>query len=262
MTPKRLTTLAAVCGIASAVAFGIGIILLGAGLTLSSVRGSLFTRGGPEKPGYVDGHPVGLYLMTRFWVATGSLEKAVWYFTSDGRAYVDLEDGFTEERLAAHKGRHGTVSIDGDEMTVTWSDGRKTTGTVERGNGGFNWDGGIFAAVKPFEDSSPLVGRWEGGSSSTLGGTSASASRTLELKEDGTFTGATAASLRSESSESVASTGSTGRNAGKWKLEGYSLVLTYDDGSEARGITFPYDDEKTPVNPDRFYFAGTMYRRL
>ena len=262
MTPRKLTTLAAVLGIASVIAFGIGIVLLGAGLTLSHGRGSLVLGGGPQRAGFVNGHPVGLYLMTRFWIATGSLEKSAWYFTSDGRVYVDLADGFTDEKLAAHEGRQGTVSVNGDEMTVTWSDGKKTTSDLERGKNAFNWDAGIFSAVKPFEDSSPLVGRWEGGSSSSFGGASGVTSRTLELKEDGTFTGATAASLRSESAESVASAGSTGRNAGRWKLDGYALILTYDDGTVTRGLTFPFDDEKTPAFPDRFYFAGTMYRKL
>lgn len=216
----------------------------------------------PEKPGYKDGHPVGLYLMTRFWMATSSLETSVWYFTSDGRVYVDLEDGFSEEKLAGHTGRQGTVRAEGDTMIVTWKEDGESKSDIERERDGFNWDGGIFASVEGFSSAEELEGRWEGGTSGTFGGTYASASRTFDLRGDGTFSGESAASLRAASSESVASAGSTGKSSGKWQLDGYALTFTYDDGRVVRGVTFPYDDEKTEVRPDRFYFAGTMYRKL
>ena len=38
-------------------------------------------------------------------------------------------------------------------------------------------------------------------------------------------------------------------------------TLTGGDGKVVRGITFPYDDEKTKVQPDRLFFAGTMYKK-
>jgi hypothetical protein len=217
---------------------------------------------GPASPGYSDGHPVGLYLMTRYWIATRSLEKAVWYFTRDGRVYVDLEDGFSDDILAKHKGRHGTVSVDGDRMTIAWSNGQTSTARFEKADGGFNYDMGLFAPVKGFSDASELNGRWEGGSSVSFGGGSSLTSRELNLKPDGTFSGATAASISSASDESVVSAGSHGGISGKWELHGYALVLTYDDGKVVRGVTFPFDDEKTPVYPDRFYFAGTRYKKL
>jgi hypothetical protein len=217
---------------------------------------------GPASPGYSDGHPVGLYLMSRYWIATRNLEKSVWYFTRDGRVYVDLEDGFSDDKLAHHKGRHGTVSVNGDKMTVAWSDGKSSTGSFEKADGGFNYDMGLFAPVKGFSSASELAGRWEGGSSVSFGGGSSITSRELNLMTDGTFTGAAAASISSASDGSVARAGSHGGIAGKWELHGYALVLTYADGTVVRGVTFPFDDEKTPVYPDRFYFAGTMYKKL
>lgn len=254
--PKSLVPLAATLAVLSVVSFVLGASMLGAGVLMSSSIG-----GGPEKPGYEDGHPVGLYLMTRYWMATGSLEKALYYFTSDGRVYVDLEDGFADDVLAKHKGRHGTVKMDGDEMVVTWQDGKDARAKLEKGNGGFNWDMGLFAPVEPFEDDKALAGKWEGGSSVHFSGSSTLTSTTLELHDDGTFSGESLASFRSESDESVATGGSQGNHAGTWKLDGYSLVLTYADGRTVRGIAFPFDDEKTPVYPDRFYFAGTMYKK-
>lgn len=266
--------LAGALAAASVLAFVIGAVLIGIGVAMPSSDddpgdgekgGGLFSRiasGGsgnsPEKPGYEDGHPVGLYLMTRFWIATGSLEKAVWYFTSDGRVYLNPEDGFSDETLAAQQGRHGTVSVDGDTMTVKWSDGKETSSTIEREKGGFNWDTGIFAPVEAFTDDSQLVGRWEGGTSVSFSGSRAANSSTLDLREDGTFSRAGVASLQSGSGESEVSAGAQSESSGTWKLRGHTLTLTYGDGKVARGITFPFDDEKTR----RFYFGGTMYKKL
>jgi hypothetical protein len=51
--------------------------------------------------------PVGVFFMTRYW-SGGSLEKAAWYFASDGNVYQNLESGVTAADLAAHKGPKGT----------------------------------------------------------------------------------------------------------------------------------------------------------
>lgn len=256
-SPSRLFPIAIALAVLSLVSFIAGASMLGIGIAIDSAGGD-----GPEKPGWNDGHPVGLYLMTRYWMATGSLEKASYYFTSDGRVFVDPQRGFGDDALARHEGRHGTVRADGDQLIVTWSDGREQRGSLEKGEGGFNWDMGIFAPVEPFDDARELAGRWEGGASMSFGGGSAATSRTLELRDDGTFRGAVAASLQSTSDGSSVSAGSTGSHEGTWKLDGYSLVLDYSDGRTARGIAFPFDDESTPVYPDRFYFGGTLYRKL
>lgn len=250
-----------------------GVVMIGAGIAFPSGEaggGSIFGSlpdvlpgggDGPDRPGYEDGHPVGLYLMTRYWIATGSLEKAVYYFTDDGRVYVDLEDGFSDDILAQHKGRRGTVRAEGDDMIVSWSDGKEERSNLEKADGGFNWNTGIFATVKPFRDEKDLAGKWEGGASVSFSGSTAMTSNTLELRADGTFDGFSIASLRSTSTESDVSAGGQSDRSGTWKLEGYSLVLQYQDGRTVRGITFPFDDEETPVYPDRFYFSGTMYKK-
>lgn len=269
--PRSLMPFAATLAALSVVTFVAGAAMIAVSVALpangagggvfASLQNALPGGDGPEEPGWNDGHPVGLYLMTRYWIATRSLEKGVYYFTSDGRVFVDLEDGFSDDVLAQHRGRHGTVRTEGDEMVIAWADGREERGSLERVKGGFNWNTGLFAPVEPFDDSNHLVGRWEGGTSMTFSGSSAATSSSLDLRGDGTFTGASAASLQSASDESVASAGSHGTNSGSWQLDGYSLVLTYDDGRTARGITFPFDDSETPVYPDRFYFRGTMYKK-
>jgi hypothetical protein len=229
--------------------------------TLADKASRVFSSDAAEQPRFEGNRPIGLYLMTRFWIATSHLEKAVWYFTSDGRVYLDPE-GITPEQLAAHKGRQGTVSAEGENLTVQWSDGKQTSSKIEREGGpGFAWDTGIFAPMKSFGDPSELHGQWEGGESVSFSGSSSAVSRTLDIKPDGTFTRVGVASLRSESNESVASAGASGTTSGRWSLDGYTLTFTYGNGDVVRGVSFPFDDEKTPVNPDRFYFGGTLYKK-
>jgi hypothetical protein len=264
-----LMAVAGVLAVVSVASFLIGGVLLAVGIARSGHRGGgggllsgLAGSSGsaPEGAGFSDGHPVGLYLMTRYWMATHTLEKAVWYFTGDGHVYVNPE-GFSAADLGAHKAQQGTVkAADGDTMTVQWSDGQSSTSKIERDSSGFAWDMGIFVPVTSFSSASDLVGRWEGGESlSTSSGTS-SVSKTLELHEDGTFTREAVAALESKGEGSRATAGSQGSTAGTWNLDGYTLTLTFANGQVARGITFPFADDKDP-SANRFYFAGTMYKK-
>lgn len=217
---------------------------------------------GPPAAEIVDGKPVGLFFMTRFWSYTNSLEKAVWYFAPDGRVYHNLASGFSAEELQAHKGNQGTYEVADGKLKVTWADNKVTEGAISAEGGAFNWDGGIFTAVKPFEEGKSLAGKYEGGESfSTGAGNGAVASNSIELRPDGTFRRVGVASVQSTTSESVVDAGAQGGSDGKWEIDGYSLVLTGADGNAQRAIAFPYDDKETPVYPDRMYFGGIMYKR-
>lgn len=219
-----------------------------------------------EKPAaatYQDGVPVGLYFMTRYWFATRSLEKAAWYFAPDHTVYEHLETGFSKADLAAHRGRKGTARLAGDAIEITWADGKKTTSKLERDEKGpgFAWDMGIFTTVKPIESAAQIAGRYEGGESVTFSGSTSSVAKGLELRADGTFDWSSAAAIKSASNASTVTAGSSGGTKGTWRAENYSLILTDDTGKLIRGIAFPYDDEKTPITPDRLFFAGTMYKK-
>lgn len=215
----------------------------------------------PPEAGFSGGKPVGLFFMTRFWSATNSLEKAVWYFAPDGRVYQNLEAGFSEADLEAHAGNQGTYEVNGDEMQVTWADGSTTQSTMERDGTGFSWDAGIFTAVEPFEDDESVAGTYEGGESFSVGGSGASVSKTLRLDPDGTFAWDGVGFVASETGESRLTAGGESGTTGTWQVSGYSLLLTDANGNVVRGIAFPYDDEETPVYPDRMFFGGTMYER-
>jgi hypothetical protein len=239
-------------------------LLLSLILVLSACGGGAAGGGGddPPKAEIADGKPTGLFFMTRFWSYTNSLEKVVWYFAPDGHVYQNLASGFSAEDLQAHQGNRGTYEVSGGKLKVTWADGKVTEGDIKADGTGFSWDGGIFTAVQPFDADKSLAGTYEGGESfNSGGGNSASASNTLELREDGTFRRAGVASVQSTSDQSVVEAGTQGQADGTWKVAGYSLVLTGADGKVQRAIAFPYDDKDTPVYPDRMYFAGTMYKR-
>ena len=236
----------------------------GGGL-LAGLAGALRGGDGPAKAGFRRGAPVGLYLMTRYWYATGSLETAAWYFAPDGRLIVDPEEGFSEAALAAHTGDRGTFEVTGGELIIRWFNGETSRNEIERDEDGqgFAFDTGLYQPVVPFGDAAELVGRWEGGHRSAFSGSSGVTSRTLELRADGTFTWDSAAFVTSSGAESDVAAGSSGTTTGSWRLAGHQLRLVEDgSGRTFEGVAFPWDDEETAVTPDRFYFRGTMYRQL
>lgn len=212
--------------------------------------------------------PVGLFFMTRYWMATRSLEKAVWYFAPDGTAYENPAGGFSAAELAAHQGRKGTISLNGEKLTLSVTGGRdagKTSyGSYEPNPAeiSFYWDMGSFVPVRGFAAGASVAGTYEGGFSSGTSSTSGSVARTLTLRDDGTFSLTGAASVSASSRASRVSAGASGNIAsGTWKASTYSLTLTDSSGQSKRAVAFPWDDEKTPVYPDQFYFDGIMWKR-
>jgi hypothetical protein len=204
--------------------------------------------------------------MTRYWSMTGTLEKTVWYFSPDGRVYQNLLHGFSKEDLAAHEGPKGTRTLEGDQMSVTWDGGKAVTTRLEPDQGkgsGFMWDMGIFSPVSPFEEGRSYAGVWEGGESLSHGGNRVIASQTLTLRADGTYSMSGAATVSGTTERSTLEGGSVGPvSEGTWRAAGYSMTLSGSDGKTTRRIAFPYDDEETPVNPDRIFFGGRMFKRV
>jgi|CXWL01.1.fsa_nt_gi hypothetical protein len=200
----------------------------------------------------------GLFYMQKYWIATRNLEKAIWYFAPDGVAYLNPEKGFGPDDLANHKSAaKGPYQVSGGELSVNWGDGQKSSGPLEIVDGGFNWDTGMFMPVTPFTSAAQLAGSYEGGSSVSFSGNSTIVVKALELREDGSFTWEGSASFNTDGMN----TGGEGTTSGRWLLSGYTLELAADNGKVVRGVSFPQDDEATPVNPDRVYFAGISYAK-
>lgn len=216
---------------------------------------------GPASASFREGVPVGLFFMTRYWSFTSTLEKAAWYFAPDGTVFQNLEHGFSREDLAAHTGPRGKARLDGKKLEVTWADGKKTSSEIEREGSGFIWEMGIFTTVRPFDYASEVAGIYEGGESLSFGGDRTIVSRRLELKADGTFTWEGVSFVGTTTRSSRLSAGGTSTTTGRWQLSGYSLIFTESGGAVLRRIVFPYDDDKTPLKPDRMFFGGMMFNR-
>jgi hypothetical protein len=217
----------------------------------------------PPAPARFDsGAPVGLYFMTRFWAYTGSLEKAVWYFAPDGTVYQHLETGFSPADLELHPGQRGRCIYEGDTCEVTWSDGKRSRGRIERSASGFSWNAGSFTPVRPFDPARPLAGIYEGSETVSSRGSRAAVASTLELRPDGTYTWSGVSFLSATSDASRVIAGANGTDSqGRWHAGTLSIVLVDARGHVYRRIAFPLDDEKTPVNPDRIFFGGTLFQR-
>ena len=194
--------------------------------------------------------PVGLFFMTRYWSYTNTLEKAVWYFTTDGQVYQNLDSGLTPADLAAHHGPTGTFKLDSNQLEIVWDDGKKGKSKFEpdKGGDGFAWDAGLFSPAPPISDPKFVVGKFEGGESLSHGGNAVATSNSFEFRPDGTYTRFGIASVTGTTSKSVLEGSSQGTTTGTWKSESYSLVLTGSDGSVTRKIAFPYfEDDKSPL---------------
>jgi hypothetical protein len=224
--------------------------------------GAAEQRGTADEPpaaSFSGGVPVGLYFMTRF---TGtSLEKAVWYFAPDGSVYQNLTEGFSAADLAAHKGYKGKAARSGDQVVVTWADGKSTKSNYKATATGFGWNGGIFTPVKPIASAAAIAGSYSGGNSLASGGSWIAGSSALELRADGTYSRGGVGSATSTSGRSQVSSGGTSAASGKWTAGKYSIAFTDESGKTVRQIAFPYDDSDTPITPDHLYIGGTMFKR-
>ncbi|MFY7875453.1 MAG: hypothetical protein ACOVQM_08420 [Pirellula sp.] len=209
----------------------------------------------------VQGKPEGLFYMQKMWIATRYLEKSCWYFAPDGKFYENLSSGFSPEDLAAHKGPKGTYKLNQGNLEVTWSDGQSSVSPIEIETGGFNWDTGMYLPVEPFVAGKSIVGFYEGGSSFGGEGNSVIVSKSLRLESDGRYTMSGIATVSASSNGTQARVGGENQEEGRWQLDGFILSLSKSDGTSVQHIAFPFDDEKTPIYPDRIFVGGTMYKR-
>ncbi len=205
--------------------------------------------------------PVGLYYMTRYWIATGNLEKATWYFSPDGMAYENPTGDFSPASLVATASDQGKISLSGKNLTFTATKGKETGKPFNaeydpQPAGGFYWNTGSFIPVPPLPSAKTIIGKWQGGFSVT----GAMVARSLELRADGTFNLSGAATLESRTDGNEARAGASGQiSSGKWTVSGYFMTLTGTNGATRRSIAFPFGSEKAPANPDYFYFDGIMW---
>jgi hypothetical protein len=216
------------------------------------------------QPQYTATGPVGPYFMTRYWSFTQTLEKTVWYFSPDGRAYTDLKTGLTAADLAAHRGRQGTFRLEGAKLVVRWNDGKVEQSAVERDQNNattFMWSMGIFSPIAPFANAQAIAGHYEGGEAVGPADSRVASAQTIDLNADGTFTQSGIGMVRGATEGVNFDAGSTSTTTGTWQLSGYSLILAGGDGNSARRLAFPFDDPDTAVNPDRVFIGWLMFKK-
>lgn len=222
---------------------------------------ALVNTASPAPASFSRGLPVGLFLMSRTWTQSDTEEKLAWYFAPDGTVYQNLEHGFAPADLAAHPGPKGTCRLTGNTLEITWSDHRKSSGTIQRRRTGFTWDRGTFVPARPLPAGVFLSGAYEGGEALSFSRNRAPLARTLELKDDGTFLWR-GVSLQSRSSHpdriEAASNGLD--TTGRWQASGYALALVDSEGRIFRRIAF-LSEAPSSTTPSRIIFAGTEYSR-
>ncbi|UOQ96214.1 hypothetical protein MUN81_13225 [Hymenobacter sp. 5317J-9] len=210
------------------------------------------------------GRPVGLFFMTRYWIATHSLEKSTYYFAPNGQVYID-PTGFSAAQLAAvPAASRGSYTVAGGKLTVRWTNGQTESENVEPQAETFAWNMGIFLAGRPFASASQLVGSFEGGNSISTSSGSAAAVSGLTFRANGTYSGGSASSFggRNEAGASTYSAGSSGGSAGRWSLSGWMLTLTDAAGRTSSGVAYPIEKNEKTGQVTRFYFNNVAYKRL
>ncbi len=210
---------------------------------------------------FATGIPVGLYCMTRPWTTAHSMEKRVWYFAPDRTVYQSPEYGFDPQDLALHAGAKGICGLSGDTLTIAWSDGQKSQATIKRLSDGFVWDGGTFLPAAPLASQGVVAGVYEGGEALALKPNRAPLARTLELREDGTFYWRGVSFVAKPRLGGKLEAVSNGYDtAGRWRGNGYCLVLVDSEGRIYRRVAFRW---KHPGLSEAagVVFAGTLYWR-
>ncbi len=207
--------------------------------------------------------PVGLYIMTRYWIATRSLETSSWYFSPDGMAYENPTGDFSAGELAKCK-YQGRISLSGNDLTLTTSNGKTETGSYEPNpdQKAFYWNTGNFVPAKGFNKPGAVTGKWQGGFSSSFSGGGGSVARTLTLNADGSYSLSSTAGISASSEGSTATAGSSGENSGTWEAGQYFLTLRGADGSVSRSVAFPFAIKGSEELPDKFYYDGILWSRM
>lgn len=203
--------------------------------------------------------PDGLYLMTRFWPSSG-LEIKGWLFRNGQVSSEPKGDIARFDFAAAAAGSPDTTgryAQQGDELTVTWANGKSTKAKIQPGSGRcFNWNGGLFCPAAAFADGTRLDGTFTGGAS--VGGGRVGSARTLQLTASGRYQLDSAGAIN----EAMVAGGSSGRESGSYEIAGTRLSLKPEGGTARQVLVFPYDDGTSGPQPRRLFFDGGMLKRM
>lgn len=148
----------------------------------------------------------------------------------------------------------GALVIEGDELRVTWLDGRQRTGRFSFDGKCLSW-GYIYCRVTPFDRAAVLEGRYVGSASAGAG----TVSRTVwfEFGPGQRYASARTGAIGAPAGTSGAAAASTAEQ-GRYRIEGFTLELMPDDGAARSVLAFPYE-VYGPQDP--IYIDGGFLRR-
>lgn len=208
--------------------------------------------------GQWQGGPAGLYFVQTY-DSTG-MDRRTYLFVGDRWAESPQGDLTRFDFDAADPARSGRWSVAGDEMILTPASGQPRQGKfVLNPDTCFDFRDGIWCPAKPFA-STALDGAYSGGSSYASSGGAASVAADYLFSPDGTFRRLAAGSFQDADTPGDGVT-AAGETAGRYRIEGLTLVLTEQDGSERRDIAFPFGEGAEPAKPDYIYFGGWLLKR-
>lgn len=218
----------------------------------------------PERPAGAKSGLQGAWFRveTFYWSGRLSLNNQGWFFTKDGRFSRAPTGGFDFKTFTAAeqaKKTDGVYWITGDKITLQWADGSKASEYEFARKGDEIVLGGLGGVpVKGFKRGWRLDGEYEGGAS--FGGGAVANSNTLVFRKDGTFARSSIGSIRSSGEGTTVSAGSQSESAGAYEFDGYTLTLTYTDGTVKAHTVFAFSDEDGEGRPEYIYRDGTMMR--
>ncbi len=194
--------------------------------------------------------PRGLFLATPAGSPPGSLapECTLWFFADDGSVVLDPVRGLARTDPAGPEAaRRAAVTLQGDVMSVAWSDGTRLDSKLTPVAGGFTWQGWHFRPAGPPPTPAQLAGRYTRGAAFSLRANAPEAPAELDLAEDGR------ASWRADDRRAA---------SGRWQLTGYTLELaSASPAAVAPLLCFTFRRDETPDAPPHLYLGGFVFER-
>lgn len=175
-----------------------------------------------DRSGAPDGK---LFLRTVMW--SGSLEISWVYLGNDGTIIFNPKNGVNPVNITAetanNKANTGSYKIVGDQLQITWKNGKTASWSFEKTDGEFSAiDGGLLSKPEVLPTNYKLNGQYAAGTVTA----NLSSSSTLIFTPDGKFT---------ESRYGAVSTAETGasssdQRAGTYQISGNTMKLKYNSG--------------------------------
>ncbi len=200
--------------------------------------------------------PGGLYFSQTYDPVSG-LDRRATLFAGDRWAENPKGDLGQFDFAAAAPASSGRWTLAGDRLTMTPVSGPPREGPVVMNpDKCFDFRDGIWCPATPFATGA-IDGAYSGGASYA---SSAAVATDYVFAPDGTYRLLAAGSFK-EPGEPDSRVTSAGESAGRYRIEGFTLILTASDGTERRDIAFPFGESADGAKPPYIYFGGWLLAR-